>query len=168
MMAKKIAIIDDDHIIQESLQELLSDAGYAVSLAADGASGYDLIAREKPDLVVADILLPRLHGIALCEKIRANEEFKGMAIILMTGVYKDVNLRMYVHKGLADDFIEKPFREKDLLIKIEHFIGAAERELAQPGAQEVPDSERGPRKQAGRSVASELDDLVTWAHGKKK
>lgn len=167
-MAKKIAIIDDDHIIQESLQELLGDAGYAVSLAADGASGYDLIAREKPDLVVADILLPRLHGIALCEKIRANDEFKGMAIILMTGVYKDVNLRMYVHKGLADDFIEKPFREKDLLAKIEHFIGAAERELAHPNAQEATDSARGPRKQAGRSLASELDDLVTWAHGKKK
>ncbi len=168
MMAKKIAIIDDDHIIQESLQELLSDAGYVVSLAADGASGYDLIVREKPDLVVADILLPRLHGIALCEKIRANDEFKGMAIILMTGVYKDVNLRMYVHKGLADDFIEKPFREKDLLAKIEHFIGAAERELAQPGTQEVPESVRDSRKQTGRSLASELDDLVTWAHGKKK
>ncbi len=167
-MAKRIAIIDDDHIIQESLQELLSDAGYEVSVAADGASGYELIAREKPDLVVADILLPRLHGIALCEKIRANEEFRGMIIILMTGVYKDVNLRMYVHKGLAEDFIEKPFREKDLLAKIEHFIGSAERELAQPTAQAVPDSTRAPRKQAGRSLASELDDLVTWAHGKKK
>ncbi len=167
-MAKKIAIIDDDHIIQESLQELLNEAGFAVSLAADGVSGYDLISREKPDLVVADILLPRLHGIALCEKIRANEEFKGMPIILMTGVYKDVNLRMYVHKGLANDFIEKPFREKDLLAKIEHFIGAGERELAQPGAPEVPDSARNPGKQAGRSLASELDDLVTWAHGKKK
>lgn len=165
-MTKKIAIIDDDHIIQESLQEFLGDAGYAVSLAADGASGYELVAREKPDLVLADILLPRLHGIALCEKIRANEEFKGMAIILMTGVYKDVNLRMYVHKGLADDFIEKPFRDKDLLAKIERFIGpGAERALAQPAAQEAAGSQ--PRKPP-RSLANELDDLVSWAHGKKK
>src|SRR5512145_1446486 len=106
-MGKRIAIIDDDHVIQESLQELLTEAGYTVFGAADGISGYELIVRERPDIVVADILLPRMHGIALCEKVRANEEFKGIPIILMTGVYKDVNLRMYVHKGLAEDFIEK-------------------------------------------------------------
>ncbi len=87
----------------------------------------------------------------------------------MTGVYKDVNLRMYVHKGLADDFIEKPFREKDLLAKIEHFIGAvSEKVMAQPAAQAVPDSAPGPRKQAGRSLERDLDDLVTWAHSKGK
>lgn len=165
-MGKKIAIIDDDHVIQESLQELLAEAGYLVLLAADGASGYDLIVREKPDLVLADILLPRLHGIALCEKIRANEEFKGLAIILMTGVYKDVNLRMYVHKGLADDFIEKPFHEKDLLAKVERFVGPGEeRTLVQPAMQ--AESDANPRKPP-RSLARELDDLVTWAHGKKK
>ncbi len=168
-MAKKIAIVDDDHIIQESLQELLGEAGYAVSVAADGASGFDLIDREKPDLLLADILLPRLHGIALCEKIRARDDFKGMAIILMTGVYKDVNLRMYVHKGLADDFIEKPFRDKDLLLKIERFIGPGEEKaLVQPPVQAVPQPDRQERKTPGRSVASELDDLVSWAHGKKK
>ena len=167
MMSKRIAIIDDDHVIQESLREFLSDAGYAVSVAADGVSGYELIVREKPDLVVTDILLPRLHGIALCEKIRGNEEAKSTIIIMMTGVYKDVNLRMYVHKGLADDFIEKPFRDKDLLAKIEHFIGVAERELAKPSAEEVPDSTRDPKKHTDRSLSSELDDLVTWAHGKK-
>ncbi len=165
-MGKKIAIIDDDHVIQESLQELLVEAGYLVLLAADGASGYDLIVREKPDLVVADILLPRLHGIALCEKIRANEEFKGLAIILMTGVYKDVNLRMYVHKGLADDFIEKPFHEKDLLAKIERFVGPGEeRTLVQPA---VPAGSDAQPHKPPRSLARELDDLVTWAHGKKK
>lgn len=168
-MTKKIAIIDDDHVIQESLQELLGDAGYAVSVAADGASGFELIAREKPDLVVADILLPRLHGIALCEKIRASEDFRGMVIILMTGVYKDVNLRMYVHKGLADDFIEKPFRDKDLLAKIERFIGPGEEKaLVQPHVQADPETGNDPRKPHGRSLTNELDDLVTWAHGKKK
>jgi len=167
-MGKRIAIIDDDHVIQESLQELFTDAGYTVFVAADGVSGYELIVREKPDIVVADILLPRMHGIALCEKIRANQEFKGVPIILMTGVYKDVNLRMYVHKGLAEDFIEKPFREKDLLAKIEHFIGGVEKPLAQPVIQAAPDPGRDPKRQDSRSLARDLDDLVTWAHSKGK
>jgi len=168
-MGKRIVIIDDDHIIQESLQEYLSDAGYAVSVASDGVSGYELITREKPDLVVADILLPRLHGIALCEKVRASDEFKGIPIILMTGVYKDVNLRMYVHKGLADDFIEKPFREKDLLAKIERFIGSgAEKPVVQPAVQAAPEPGMDPKRQVGRSLERDLDDLVTWAHSKGK
>jgi two-component system response regulator VanR len=148
-MGKRIAIIDDDHVIQESLQELFTDAGYTVFVASDGVSGYELIVREKPDIVVA-------------------EEFKGIPIILMTGVYKDVNLRMYVHKGLAEDFIEKPFREKDLLVKIEHFIGGVEKPLAQPVIQAAPDPGRDPKRQDGRSLERDLDDLVTWAHSKVK
>ena len=167
-MGKRIVIIDDDHVIQESLQEFFTEAGYVVSVAADGVSGYELITREKPDIVVADILLPRMHGIALCEKIRANEEFKGIPIILMTGVYKDVNLRMYVHKGLAEDFIEKPFREKELLAKIEHFIGSAEKQVAQPAAQAAPEPGRDPQRHPDRSLERDLDDLVTWAHSKEK
>ena len=167
-MGKRIVIIDDDHVIQESLQEFFTEAGYVVSVAADGVSGYELITREKPDIVVADILLPRMHGIALCEKIRANEEFKGIPIILMTGVYKDVNLRMYVHKGLAEDFIEKPFREKELLAKIEHFIGSAEKQVAQPAAQAAPELGRDPQRHPDRSLERDLDDLVTWAHSKEK
>lgn len=170
-MSKKIAIIDDDCIIQESLQELFSDAGYKVSIASDGASGLDLIVREKPDLVVVDILLPRMHGIALCEKLKASDDFSHIPIILMTGVYKDVNLRMYVHKGLANDFIEKPFREGDLLAKIEKLLGKApEKAEAEADADAPPLSvpEHSQKGRPGRSLDRDLDDLVNWAHSKGK
>ncbi|HEX7502283.1 MAG TPA: response regulator [Acidobacteriota bacterium] len=168
-MGKRIVIIDDDHVIQESLQDLFSDAGYAVALAADGASGFDLIVREKPDVVIADILLPRLHGIALCEKIRASEEFKHIPIVLMTGVYKDVNLRMYVYKGLADDFIEKPFQGKDLLGKVEHLLGGDQEKVeSQPAARVAPVAAREQKSQGGKSVDQDLDDLISWAHNKVK
>lgn len=168
-MGKRIVIIDDDHVIQESLQELFSDAGYAVALAADGASGFDLIVRDKPDIVVADILLPRLHGIALCEKIRATEEFKHIPIVLMTGVYKDVNLRMYVHKGLANDFIEKPFQGRDLLGKVELLLGGDQEQVeSHPSARVAPATAREQKTQGGKSVDQDLDDLITWAHNKGK
>jgi len=168
-MGKRIVIIDDDHVIQETLQDLFSDAGYAVALAADGASGFDLIVREKPDIVVADILLPRLHGIALCEKIRATEEFKHIPIVLMTGVYKDVNLRMYVHKGLANDFIEKPFQGRDLLAKVELLLGGDQEQVeSRPSARVAPAAAREQKAQGGKSVDQDLDDLITWAHTKGK
>jgi DNA-binding response OmpR family regulator len=168
-MGKRIVIIDDDHVIQESLQELFGEAGYVVALAADGASGFDLIVREKPDVVVADILLPRLHGIALCEKIRATEEFKNIPIVLMTGVYKDVNLRMYVYKGLANDFIEKPFQGKDLLSKVEHLLGGDQEKVeSHPAARVAPAAAREQKNQGGNSVDQDLDDLISWAHNKGK
>jgi DNA-binding response OmpR family regulator len=168
-MGKRIVIIDDDHVIQETLQELFTDAGYTVALAADGASGFDLIVRERPDAVIADILLPRMHGIALCEKIRATEDFKHIPIVLMTGVYKDVNLRMYVFKGLADDFIEKPFQGKDLLAKVEHLLGQApEKVESQPASRAAPAPAREQKNQGGKSVDQDLDDLISWAHNKGK
>jgi DNA-binding response OmpR family regulator len=167
-MSKKVLIIDDDRVIQDSLQELFTDAGYVVHLAADGISGFELIVREKPDIIVTDILLPRMHGIALCEKIRASDDLRHIPIILMTGVYKDVNLRMYVHKGLADDFIEKPFRETELLNKIEHFLGRADKADSQPAAGGAPLPGRNHKSQDGKSVEQDLDELISWAHSKVK
>ncbi len=168
-MGKKILIVDDDLVIQDSLQELFADAGYAVHLAADGISAFDLISREKPDLIVADILLPRMHGIALCEKIRDSDELRNIPIILMTGVYKDVNLRMYVHKGLANDFIEKPFREAELLSKIEHFLGPGTDKIdSQPAAGQAPLPGQNPKSQSGKSVDQDLDELIIWARNKNK
>lgn len=168
-MGKKILIIDDDRVIQDSLQELFTDAGYVVHLAADGVSGFELIIREKPDIIVTDILLPRMHGIALCEKIRGNDDLRNIPIILMTGVYKDSNLRLYVHKGLADDFIEKPFREAELLSKIEHFLGCGTDKVdPQPAAGKAPLPGRNHKKQDNRSVDQGLDELISWAHSKGK
>jgi DNA-binding response OmpR family regulator len=164
-MGKKILIVDDDRIIRDSLQELFTDAGFEVQLAIDGISGYELIAREKPDIIVTDILLPRMHGIALCEKLRASDDLKDIPIILMTGVYKDVNLRMYVYKGLADDFIEKPFHEKELLNKIEHFLGrGAEKKESRPVSLDPSPAGPDPAPHTGRSVDQDLDELINWAH----
>jgi two-component system alkaline phosphatase synthesis response regulator PhoP len=166
-MSKRILIIDDDRIIQDSLQEHFSAAGYSVSVASDGVSGFEMLVRERPDAVVADILLPRMHGVALCEKIRASEEFGQVPIILMTGVYKDVNLRMYVHKGLADDFIEKPFREKELIDKVERLLGRRpQNEESQ--TRSAPVAQGGQKGQGDRSPSRDLDDLVNWARGKGK
>ena len=168
-MGSKILIIDDDRVIQDSLQEFFADAGYIVHLAADGISGFELINREKPDIIVTDILLPRMHGIALCEKIRSNDDLRNIPIILMTGVYKDVNLRMYVHKGLADDFIEKPFRETELLSKIEHILGRGAAKVdSQPDAGETTLAGRNHRNQNGRSVDHDLNELISWVQNKGK
>lgn len=123
-MKKKILIIDDDKFFSESLKEVLLHAGYEVILALESKSGYDLIEQEKPDLLLIDILIPGVDGVSLCEKIRQNDLLQHIPIILMTGVFTDLDIRAHVRRGIADDFIIKPYREEDLISKIKKFLFA--------------------------------------------
>lgn len=123
---KKILVVDDETVVRESLEEILTEKGFTVLKADDGESGYDLIAQETPDLLIIDILLPKLDGIALCEKIRKNSKLKHIPIILITGIYMDFNFRMKIQRGIADDFIVKPIRHDDMLAKIDKLLNPDE------------------------------------------
>ena len=125
-MGKKIIVVDDESTIRDSLQELLIEKGFDVLQASDGESGYDLIAQENPDLLIIDILLPKIDGIDLCGKIRKNGKLKHIPIILMTGIYMDFNFRLKIQRGIADDFIVKPLQYDEILTKIDKLLSPGE------------------------------------------
>ena len=125
-MGKKIIVVDDESTIRDSLQELLAEKGFDVLQASDGESGYDLIAQENPDLLIIDILLPKIDGIDLCGKIRKNIKLKHIPIILMTGIYMDFNFRLKIQRGIADDFIVKPLNFDEILTKIDKLLSPTE------------------------------------------
>jgi DNA-binding response OmpR family regulator len=98
--------------------------GYRVVLAHDGQEACDLIAREHPDLVLLDVMMPKKTGFEVCHEIRANETFKDMPILLLTAKGRDTD----VAKGLAmgaNDYMIKPFSTKDLAQKVRDLLGAA-------------------------------------------
>lgn len=102
-----VLIIDDDIDIRRFLEEELKDH-YKVTTAGDGAEGWSLILKEKPDLVVTDIMMPVMDGIELCRKIRQNINVNSMPVIMLTAA----NTEDYQLKGLdtgADAYINKPF-----------------------------------------------------------
>jgi DNA-binding response OmpR family regulator len=121
-MGKKILIIDDDKDMINLLQLRLEQQGYQVISARDGASGYELIEKENPDLIISDLLIPRLHGFELCKKVKENAQLRHIPIILMTAVYKKTSYKVEGKKYGADDYIQKPFEFPDLLAKIERLI----------------------------------------------
>lgn len=125
-MGKKIIVVDDESTIRDSLQELLIEKGFDVLQASDGESGYDLIAQENPDLLIIDILLPKIDGIDLCGKIRKNNKLKHIPIILMTGIYMDFNFRLKIQRGIADDFVVKPLQYDEILTKIDKLLSPGE------------------------------------------
>jgi len=122
MADKKILIVDYDAGSLEKLGKLLKSHKYRVVKASDGQAGYEAFQAEKPDLVVVEAMLPKLHGFDLTQKISRETRGK-VPVILVTGLYKGPKFRQEATGSLgAAEFFEKP-------IAVEPFIAAVKRLL---------------------------------------
>ncbi len=117
MMSKTILIADDEPNIVISLEYLLQREGYRVLVARDGQEALDTLQRTPPDLVLLDIMLPRLSGYEVCQKIRENPDWAGIRIVMLTAKGRDVEMSKGLALG-ADAYITKPFSTKDLVAQI--------------------------------------------------
>jgi DNA-binding response OmpR family regulator len=113
-MAQKILIIEDEEGIVHLLNLYLRDAGYDVVIARDGADGLALHAREHPDLVILDIMLPALDGFEVCRRIRAWSQTP----ILMLTARGDEEDRIAGLELGADDYLVKPFSPRELVSRV--------------------------------------------------
>ncbi|EON93446.1 response regulator receiver protein [Marinobacter lipolyticus SM19] len=121
-MSKTVLIADDEPNIVISLEFLLKQAGYRVVVAHDGQEALEAIRRESPDLVLLDVMLPRLSGFDVCQKIRENPDWRDMRVLMLTAKGREVE----VSKGLAlgaDAYITKPFSTQELLAEIATHLG---------------------------------------------
>jgi CheY-like chemotaxis protein len=121
-MKGKILIIDDDRVTLTMLEMILSRHGYKVLSAQDGAEGLELVAKEEPDVVISDMLLPKIHGLDLCAQIKQNPQLKDTKVILMTAVYKGAAFQFEAKESGADHFTEKPIDTKALLEKLDQLL----------------------------------------------
>jgi|GEM_PF-2689251 len=114
----KILIVDDEKELCESVKNILSERGYICLFAYDGGSCLSLIEKEKPDLVILDIMMPGLDGFETCQRIKHNEKFMDIPIIILT-VLGDAPSRIAGLKAGADDYLTKPFDPDELILRIE-------------------------------------------------
>lgn len=114
-MAKIILIIEDEKSIQNIIKAFLEDVGYAVVLADDGVEGITKFRECNPDLVLLDLLLPKIDGFAVCELIRKESK---VPIIMLTALDDD-DSQMKGFDALADDYITKPFSMPLVVRRIE-------------------------------------------------
>jgi DNA-binding response OmpR family regulator len=120
---KKVLIVDDDRVTLTMLQQILSSSGYEVITAMDGEEGYKRAQEVKPDLLISDMLIPKVDGLELCKNIKESPTLNQTKVILMTGVYKGVTFKVEAKEVGADDFVEKPFDRNSLLSRVVHLIG---------------------------------------------
>lgn len=128
-MSVKIVIVDDDRATLALLERTLIMRGFWVYSANDGEEGFDLINKEHPDLVISDMLMPKIHGIELLKTIRTTPELAKTKVIMMTGVYKGrFGLEEAFDSG-ADYFITKPLEMDHLIKKIFELLKIDEEEF---------------------------------------
>ena len=113
-MSCKILIADDEPNILISLEYLMKREGYTVSIARNGAEALDTVRRERPTLVLLDVMMPAKTGFEVCQEVRADDELKNTLILMLTAKGRDTD----VAKGLAlgaDDYKELVQKVRDLL-----------------------------------------------------
>ncbi|MGQ9618622.1 MAG: TonB family protein [Candidatus Aminicenantia bacterium] len=128
-MKKKILLVIFEALKIKEVKSLLEREGFQVVVAFDGAEGYELFKSEKPELVITEALLPRIHGFELCRRIRT-ESGGQIPVIILTGTYKGHKFRdEAINKYHATAFVEYPFDEKEFLNVVKNVFVSEEEEM---------------------------------------
>ncbi len=127
-MPEKILIVDDDPDILEALQMIIEDTGYQVVTAEDGVEGLANLKAENPDLLILDLLMPKMDGFAVCKELQDPRwsKFRDIPILILTSVREEASRRRYeLETGLqlnVADYVEKPVAPDVLLQRAERLI----------------------------------------------
>ena len=120
-MPKKILVVDDETELLKAISILLKTSGYEVVTAQDGQEGLEKAKSLSPDLIVLDILMPKMDGYEVCRLLKFDEKYKSIPIIMLTAKVQDIDKAMGKKVG-ADDYIAKPFETQDLIDKIKMYV----------------------------------------------
>jgi DNA-binding response OmpR family regulator len=120
-MPKEILIVDDEPSIVVPIQFLMEQQGYNVLVAENGEDALDAIYKYKPDLILLDIMLPRIDGYEVCEIVRLNPEYRDIKIIFLTAKGREVEIAKGLALG-ADAYFTKPFSNAELVAKVKELL----------------------------------------------
>jgi DNA-binding response OmpR family regulator len=121
-MAKRILIVDDEKDLVDILKARLEIEGYEVLTAYDGQEGLEKAQEEKPDLILLDIMMPKMNGYQVCRLLKFDDEYKRIPIVIITARGQEQDKSTGEEVG-ANEYITKPFENGVLLAKIKELIG---------------------------------------------
>jgi len=125
----KILCVDDEPDILEILKYNLSNEGYNVSTAADGKSAIKIAYSISPNLIIMDIMMPKMDGIEACEKLRSDEKFNDTIIMFLTARGEDYS-HVAAYDAGADDYVTKPVKPKVLVSKVKGLLRRLKKVIA--------------------------------------
>lgn len=121
--AKKILLIEDEELILNLLQRKLEKEGYKVTVARDGEEGMEKMRRNLPDIILLDIVMPKMGGFEVMEEVRKDKNLRSIPIIIISNSGQPVELDRAKRLGARDWLIKTEFDPKEVIVKIKHQIG---------------------------------------------
>jgi DNA-binding response OmpR family regulator len=121
MSRGKVLVVDDEEYIQHILNFSFGAEGFEVITAGDGEEAVTLARSERPDIVVLDIMMPKMDGYEACKQIKADPQTQSIPVILLTAKGREVDRKLGAEAG-ADDYVVKPFSPGRLIERVEGFI----------------------------------------------
>jgi DNA-binding response OmpR family regulator len=120
-MPPTVLVIDDDPVILQLLRVNFEMEGFVVLTAADGEEGIERTRTDRPDVVVSDVMMPRMSGIELVAKLRADPATEDVPILLLTAKAQQTDIGAGLDAG-ADDYVTKPFEPLDLVDRVNRLL----------------------------------------------
>ena len=131
----RVLIADDNQQNRELLEAYLADEGYEIVMTVDGQETVDAVAERQPDLILLDIMMPRLSGYEVCHQLKQNESTRSIPILMVTALNETGDIEKAVTAG-CDDFLTKPVNRLELqtrvrsLMRVRHLTNERDRLLA--------------------------------------
>ena len=127
MANKKILIVDDEVQLVDMVKMRLEANNYDVIVAYDGQEGLDKARKEKPDLIILDLMLPKMDGYKVCRMLKFDEKYKNIPILMLTALKEKSGLDFKREAGdevwlPVDDYCDKPLKPAELIVKIEALL----------------------------------------------
>lgn len=124
-MAKKILLVEDEEIMIGLLERKLTQEGYEVSVAKDGEEGLKVMKKIKPELVLLDIIMPKMGGFEVMEEMAKNKEVKNIPVIVISNSGQPVEIDRAQKLGAKDWLIKTEFDPQEVIEKVKKHIGPA-------------------------------------------
>ena len=121
MSKKRILVVDDEVELIKAIQIRLEQAGYEALFAYDGQQGLEKAHKEKPDLIILDLMLPKMDGYKVCALLKGDTKYNKIPIIMLTARAQDTDEKLGLELG-ADAYITKPFQHEVVVAKIKELL----------------------------------------------
>lgn len=120
---KKILLIEDEAALQKTLGQALRNIGYDVKSALDGEIGLRLAKEEKPDLIMLDLMLPKMHGLDVLKNMRDQEETKEIPVVILTNLENVAEVERAIELGATTYLIKSNYNLDEVVTKIKKVLG---------------------------------------------
>jgi DNA-binding response OmpR family regulator len=149
-MDQRVLVVDDDRTVSDVVRRYLERAGYQVTQAGDGAAALAAVARDQPDLVVLDLMLPKIDGLEVCRRLRTDPD--GVPIVMLTALGEEADRVLGLEVG-ADDYVTKPFSPRELVLRVQSVLRRYGDHAGSTGGEPEPLADGALQVDVGRRVA---------------